>query len=64
MKTKKQLLFISALIFNIIVLKAQVPNQFKYQAVLRDTKGNIIINMQKSILIEILMGFPIDWTKP
>ncbi len=35
---------------------AQSPNQFKYQAVLRDASGNIIANQQKQVVIDILQG--------
>lgn len=37
-------------------IKAQTPNQFKYQAVLRDASGNIIANQSKTIVIDILQG--------
>ena len=37
-------------------LFAQTPGQFKYQAVLRDATGNIIVNQQKTIVIDILKG--------
>jgi len=37
-------------------VKAQSPNQFKYQAVLREASGNIISNQQKTIVINILQG--------
>jgi hypothetical protein len=38
----------------ITVLKAQIPQQFKYQAVLRDASGNIIASQAKTIVVDIL----------
>lgn len=35
---------------------SQAPNQFKYQAVLRDASGNIIASQPKTIVIDILQG--------
>jgi hypothetical protein len=35
---------------------AQAPNQFKYQAVLRDASGNIIPNTAETVVIDILQG--------
>ncbi len=45
-----------AICLQICNLQAQTPNQFKYQAVLRDSGGNIIANQQKSVEINILQG--------
>ena len=49
------LLFLLAVTAVNIVL-AQAPNQFKYQAVLRDASGNIIPNTAETVLIDILQG--------
>ncbi len=35
---------------------AQTPNQFKYQAVLRDATGNIIASAAKTVVIDILQA--------
>lgn len=35
-------------------VKAQIPQQFKYQAVLRDAGGNIIASQAKTIIVDIL----------
>lgn len=51
---KSTVLFVFLMSFNII--NAQVPNQFKYQAVLRDSNGKVLINQQKAVKIEILKG--------
>lgn len=60
MKTKNffglTYLFIFAFLLQIQSIKAQSPNQFKYQAVLRDASGNIIANQQKSVVIDILQS--------
>jgi microcystin-dependent protein len=52
----KKTLFVSMLLFATLFAIAQVPNQFKYQAALRDANGNIIANQQKNIEIDILEG--------
>jgi hypothetical protein len=43
-------------LFSFVSLQAQTPQQFKYQAVLRDLSGNVIADEQKNIQIEILKG--------
>jgi hypothetical protein len=50
------LLTILITVFFFQSLNAQTPNQFKYQAVLRDAGGNIITSQQKSVVIDILQG--------
>jgi hypothetical protein len=48
------ILLVSCLSYTI----AQTPQQFKYQAVLRDASGNIIVSQAKTVIIEILQGAP------
>jgi len=50
-------LFLLALLAVNTVL-AQAPNQFKYQAVLRDASGNIIANTAETVVVAILQGGP------
>lgn len=50
------MLLIVAFLLQIQTTLAQTPNQFKYQAVLRDATGNIIASQQKSVVIDILQG--------
>lgn len=49
-------LLLLTICFQFHSVKAQSPNQFKYQAVLREASGNIISNQQKTIVINILQG--------
>jgi len=42
--------------FSITSVMAQTPNQFKYQAVLRDASGNILANQNVKVDIAILQG--------
>ncbi len=57
----KKILKITALLlltlnFGILTIKAQTPNQFKYQAVLRDASGTILANEAVTVNISILQG--------
>lgn len=52
----KRIYFIAVLLISLFQTTAQTPNQFKYQAVLRDANGTIIANEQKTIVIDILQG--------
>jgi hypothetical protein len=52
---KKIFLFAAAL-FVVATLWGQVPASFKYQAVLRDTRGNVKFNTSANIGIDILQG--------
>jgi hypothetical protein len=52
----KKILFVLFVLFSVLEIEAQSPNQFKYQAVLRDASGNIIANQSVVIDIEILQG--------
>jgi len=52
---KKILLFTTALLIA-ATLVGQAPSSFKYQAVLRDTRGNIKANTATNIIITILQG--------
>ena len=52
---KKTYLFILVLLISIPIL-AQAPMSFKYQAVLRDARGNIRSNTDANIVIDILQG--------
>ncbi len=55
----KRLIFIFiALFFVITGILAQTPNQFKYQAVLRNADGTIMANEAVTVDIEILQGSP------
>lgn len=56
---KKQFLLFALLFLLHILLFAQAPNQFKYQAVLRNADGTIIANAAKAVTVEILQGSPI-----
>ena len=47
--------FITALLIS-ATLFSQTPQSFKYQAVLRDTRGNVKSNTSTSIIISILQG--------
>jgi len=50
-------LFILFIVFiTINTVFSQAPNQFKYQAVLRDASGNIIANQPKTVVVDILQG--------
>jgi len=51
---KKAIILIAALTLSI--LKAQIPNQFNYQAVLRDASGHVLSNEQVTVKISILKG--------
>lgn len=39
-----------------ILVQAQAPQQFKYQAALRDSEGNILSNQNATIVVDILQG--------
>jgi len=52
---KRYILLILILLAAILSL-SQTPEQFKYQAVLRDAKGKIIANQTKTVVIDILQG--------
>jgi len=47
--------FIIALFLGVIV-SAQTPQSFRYQAVARDNSGNVLANQAVSFRISILMG--------
>ena len=53
---KKTLLIITAILFAVTGVLAQTPNQFKYQAVLRDASGNILAAETVAVYISILQG--------
>ncbi|MBV5312451.1 MAG: hypothetical protein JZU47_04090 [Prolixibacteraceae bacterium] len=50
------MMLVVAFVIHLQTTQAQTPNQFKYQAVLRDASGNIITSQQKSVVIDILLG--------
>jgi len=52
----KKFTFILAAVFSAIVLSAQPPQSFKYQAVARDNAGNVITDQNVSFRISILQG--------
>ncbi len=54
---KLSILFVTIL-FIITGLFAQTPKMFKYQAVLRDASGNVIVSQAKSVVIDILQDSP------
>jgi len=53
---KKGVLFLIVILFSVIEIFAQSPNQFKYQAVLRNADGNIIADETVDVDISILQG--------
>ena len=53
---KKTFLFLTILLFVVITITAQTPNQFKYQAVLRDATGKVIVDESVTVDIAILKG--------
>lgn len=52
---KKIYAFLILILLSIFV-QAQTPQQFKYQAALRDNEGNVISNQEVAIIIDILQG--------
>ncbi|MBC8485603.1 MAG: tail fiber domain-containing protein [Bacteroidetes bacterium] len=54
----KRLSMISIIIFLVITISAQTPQAFKYQAVVRNSLGEIIANQEISVQISILDGSP------
>jgi hypothetical protein len=52
---KKIFIFTASLLIG-VTLMGQAPSSFKYQAVLRDARGNIKANTATSIIISILQG--------
>ncbi len=53
---KKLTLVLVAILFAVTGIFAQTPNQFKYQAVLRDADGTIMTDENASVYLEILQG--------
>ncbi len=53
---KKLTLIFVAILFAVTGISAQTPNQFKYQAVLRDASGNVMANETVTVDISILKG--------
>ena len=53
---KKLSLILVAVLFTVIGIFAQTPNQFKYQAVLRNADGTIMANENITVEINILKG--------
>ncbi len=53
---KKIFLFFTIILLYGFILKAQVPNAFHYQAVVRDASGEIVANKLISLRISILSG--------
>ncbi len=60
---KKIALIMIYLIFTLYQLEAQVPNSFKYQAVVRNNDGGVVVNQQISLRLSILenssVGLPV-----
>jgi len=52
----KRLLILLVALIAVNAAFSQSPNQFKYQAVLRDASGNIIASQAKAVVIDILQG--------
>ncbi len=52
----KKLLLLTYFILGLAIIKGQVPNNFKYQAVVRDVSGNLLSNKPISLQISILKG--------
>ncbi len=55
---KNYIMLLALIIMSVISTYSQSPNQFKYQAVLRDGSGAIKANQNASIMIDILQGSP------
>jgi hypothetical protein len=53
---KKLSILLIALLIGTMFIEAQTPNQFKYQAILRDASGAILSSISKTVVIEILQG--------
>lgn len=53
---KKLTLLLTAILFSVIGIIAQVPNQFKYQAILRNSDGVIMASKDVIVDISILQG--------
>ena len=53
---KKLTLLLTAILFAVTGILAQTPNEFKYQAVLRNADGTIIAEESVSVDISILQG--------
>ncbi len=53
---KRNLLSLLAMLFVALTTFAQTPNQFKYQAVLRDVDGAVLVSETVEIDVEILQG--------
>ncbi len=52
----KKFMIYSLLFFVSVIIKAQVPESFNYQAVIRDDAGELIINQNIGVEISILQG--------
>jgi len=53
---KKSILTLSIVIIAISAIFAQSPQSFKYQAVIRDSGGEIIANQTVGLQVSILQG--------
>ena len=52
----KKLYILAIILLITVVTFAQTPNQFKYQAVLRDGSGSIMVNQNVAVYISILQS--------
>ena len=52
----KKSCFLALMLLTTVVAFSQTPNQFKYQAVLRDAGGNVLVNQNVNIVISILQS--------
>lgn len=53
---KRVILVLTGCIINLFILQAQVPESFKYQSVIRNTDGEILVDQDVNLMIEILQG--------
>lgn len=53
---KKFSVLLITILIGVIFVTAQTPNQFKYQAILRDAGGTILSSVNKTIVVDILQG--------
>jgi len=52
----KKLILVSTGFFLVLNLMAQAPDYFNYQAVLRNTDGTLMTNIEVSVQVEVIQG--------
>ncbi len=55
---KRFSIFLGIFLLSAITIFAQVPEKFKYQAVIRDGSGNILVSQAVEVLVEIVATSP------